>query len=80
MNFRIINIYLVNKDEKPNLQIIKDVDDLLVCEYMPITTGFEVHCTNNFLRSLNTELEIKFESYSQYNKLIKKINNNLGGF
>lgn len=39
--------------------------------------GFGVFKANEFLRSLNTGLVIKFENYHQYSKLIKDVNKKL---
>ena len=38
-----------------------------------ITQGFQIHIVNEFLRSLETDVEITFESYSQYNDLLLDI-------
>lgn len=38
-----------------------------------ITRGFQIHIVNEFLRSLNSGLEITFESYSQYAQLLMDI-------
>lgn len=35
-----------------------------------ITKGFQIHIVDEFLRSLETDIEISFESYSQYNELL----------
>lgn len=35
-----------------------------------ITQGFQIHLVNEFLRSLDTDVEIEFESYAQYNDLL----------
>lgn len=35
-----------------------------------ITQGFQIHIVNEFLRSLESDVEITFESYSQYNDLL----------
>lgn len=35
-----------------------------------ITQGFQIHLVNEFLRSLDTDVEITFESYSQFNELL----------
>ena len=40
--------------------------------YFPLMTGFQVHYCNEFLRGLNTSLEIEFITYKQYSKLIDK--------
>lgn len=38
-----------------------------------ITKGFQIHIVDEFLRSLDTDVDIKFESYSQYNDLLLDI-------
>lgn len=38
-----------------------------------ITQGFQVHIANDFLKSLGSDYEITFESYSQYAKLLMDI-------
>lgn len=38
-----------------------------------ITQGFQIHIVDEFLRSLETDVEVKFESYSQYNELLMDI-------
>lgn len=38
-----------------------------------ITRGFQIHIVNEFLRSLETGIDITFESYSQYNDLLMDI-------
>lgn len=35
-----------------------------------VTEAFQIHIMNNFLKSLKTEKDVKFESYTQYGKLI----------
>lgn len=35
-----------------------------------ITQGFQIHIVDDFLRSLETDIDIHFESYSQYNELL----------
>lgn len=35
-----------------------------------ITQGFQIHICNEFLRSLDTDVEIEFESYTQYADLL----------
>ncbi|KEZ84883.1 hypothetical protein IO99_17935 [Clostridium sulfidigenes] len=74
MNSRIISIQVIKEDNEPTLQTIRDIDDLPVLDNIPLTTGFGVYKANEFLRSLNTGLAIKFENYYQYNELIKNVN------
>lgn len=38
-----------------------------------ITQGFQIHIVDEFLRSLDTDIDIAFESYSQYNDLLMDI-------
>lgn len=38
-----------------------------------ITKGFQIHIVDEFLRSLETDIEISFESYSQYNELLMDV-------
>lgn len=38
-----------------------------------ITRGFQIHIVDELLRSLETGIEISFESYSQYNNLLLDI-------
>lgn len=38
-----------------------------------ITRGFQIHIVDELLRSLETDIEISFESYSQYNDLLLDI-------
>lgn len=38
-----------------------------------ITRGFQIHIVDELLRSLETDIEISFESYSQYNDLLMDI-------
>lgn len=35
-----------------------------------ITEGFQIHIVDEFLRSLETDVDIYFESYSQYNEVL----------
>ncbi|MBU5439459.1 hypothetical protein KQI42_15700 [Tissierella sp. MSJ-40] len=42
-----------------------------------LTNALAIHMSNEFLKSLNTGLEIKFESFKQYNALLKSIANKL---
>lgn len=42
--------------------------------YQVITQGFQIHIVNEFLRSLESGVDITFESYSQYNDLLMDVN------
>ncbi len=38
-----------------------------------VTEGFQIHIVNDFLRSLETDIDIDFESYSQYAQLLMDV-------
>lgn len=38
--------------------------------YFPLTTGFEIHNCNEFLRSLGLDVNVRFETYLQYEKML----------
>ena len=38
-----------------------------------VTKGFQIHIANEFLRSLGTNIDIRFESFSQYASLIADV-------
>lgn len=38
-----------------------------------INQGFQIHIANEFLRSLETDIDIEFESYSQYNEMLMDV-------
>lgn len=38
-----------------------------------ITKGFQIHIVNEFLRSLSTDNDVEFKTFSQYEELINKI-------
>lgn len=38
-----------------------------------ITKGFQIHIVDELLRSLDTDIDIHFESYSQYNELLMDV-------
>jgi len=44
-----------------------------------VTRGFQIHLVNEFLRSLGTDLEIKFENYSQYGQLLMDVHEAIDG-
>lgn len=44
-----------------------------------ITKGFQIHNVNELLRAMDTGLNIKFESYSQYGQLLMDIHEAIDG-
>lgn len=50
-----------------------DYANSLIFMNQVITQGFQIHIVDEFLRSLETDIDVKFESYSQYNELLLDI-------
>lgn len=44
-----------------------------------VTQGFQIHIVNELLRSMDTELDIKFENYNQYGNLIMDVMEEVDG-
>ena len=44
-----------------------------ILQYQVITQGFQIHIINEFLRSLDTGIDVEFENYEQYNDLLLDI-------
>lgn len=44
-----------------------------------ITRGFQIHIVDELLRSLETDIDVHFESYSQYNELLIEIFDTVDG-
>lgn len=44
-----------------------------------ITQGFQIHIVNEFLRSLDTDIEIEFVTYKQYGNLLMDVMESIDG-
>lgn len=44
-----------------------------IFQYQVITQGFQIHLMNEFLRSLESGIDVEFEDYEQYNDLLLDI-------
>jgi hypothetical protein len=44
-----------------------------------ITKGFQIHIANEFLRSLDSGVDITFETYSQYGQLLMDVHEEIDG-
>lgn len=44
-----------------------------------ITKGFQIHLVNELLRSFESDLDVEFETYKQYSKLLLDIHENIDG-
>ncbi|MBE6064698.1 hypothetical protein [Clostridium cochlearium] len=73
----IINLFLrVNEKDEPILRVIgaKNAKEKLSINDISLTTGVGLHIANELMRDLNTGIDVKFESFTQYNKLIQNVN------
>jgi hypothetical protein len=50
-----------------------DYEKSMLFMYQVITQGFQIHVANQFLRSLDSGIEIEFASYSQYAQLLMDV-------
>lgn len=68
-------------ESSKNLPMVKVRFKVLAGEYADsyifmnqvITKGFQIHIMNNFLKSLETDVNIEFESYTQYAELLEDV-------
>ena len=44
-----------------------------------VNQGFQIHLANEFIRSLGTNIDVEFESYSQYGQLLMDVHEALDG-
>ncbi|KGO14001.1 hypothetical protein NZ45_09715 [Clostridium botulinum] len=75
----INEIGLIEFKGQPTLKISykTKIEDFNIILRKPLTTGLQLYLANEFLRSLNTGIDIKFESFTQYNELLKSIDKKL---
>lgn len=45
----------------------------MIFQYQVITQGFQIHLISEFLRSLETNVDVKFDDYEQFNDLLLDI-------
>lgn len=45
----------------------------MIFQYQIITQGFQIHLISEFLRSLETNVDVKFDDYEQFNDLLLDI-------
>ena len=57
---------------KPEMLLIDQSDKNKTIYHFPLYQGFQVHICNEFLRSLDTGIDIEFVTYKQYAELIDK--------
>ncbi|WP_282804461.1 hypothetical protein [Clostridium tetani] len=66
----------INEEEEPILRVIENSNvSGLVSHDILLTTGFGLHLANYTLGVLDTGIDIKFENFNQYNKVISDVNN-----
>lgn len=57
----------------PQMIVIDQHKSRSTTYHFPLYEGFQVHVCNEFLRSLNTDADVTFITYSQYSDLIDSI-------
>ena len=62
---------------KPEMLLIDQSDKNKTIYHFPLYEGFQIHTCNEFLRSLDTDINIEFVTYRQYADLIKKCFNSI---
>ncbi|KEH96114.1 hypothetical protein [Clostridium massiliodielmoense] len=76
----IIYVNLIaNENDEPALRVIsaKNEKEELMINDISLTTGFGVFKANNLLRVIAPGIDVKFENFTQYNKLIQDVNDSL---
>ena len=63
----------VDRQDRPEMLIVYQRKGRRADYHFPLYEGFQVHLCNEFLRSLDTGIEVKFSSYRQYIELIDRI-------
>ena len=56
-----------------------EYDGSMIFYNQVVTKGFQIHLANEFLRSLNSGIEIEFKSYTQYAQLILDVHEVIDG-
>lgn len=71
----IVNMVLESdQNGNPVMNVTEKLDDNSTrVSGFPLITGYGVHLSNVFLRSLNLDIEITFESFAQYGMLIMDV-------
>lgn len=70
-------IYLVaNENDEPTFRIVSTntANDELMIKDISLTTGFGLFKANEFMRNLNTGIDIKFDNFKQYYELVNNVN------
>lgn len=61
----------------PQMIVIDETKKGTTTYHFPLYEGFQIHTCNEFLRSLDTDINIEFVTYRQYADLIKKCFNSI---
>lgn len=56
----------------PQMIVIDETKQGTISYHFPLLKGHQVHICNEFLRSLDTGIDIKFNTYKEYGELIEK--------
>ncbi len=72
LNNVILMILCADCSGDPQMLLIDETKNGTTTYHFPLCEGFQVHTCNEFLRSLDTGMDIKFVTYKQYGSLIEE--------
>lgn len=72
LNNVILMILCADCSGDPQMLLIDETKNGTTTYHFPLYQGFQVHICNEFLRSLDTGIDIEFVTYKQYAELIDK--------
>lgn len=68
----ILMVLCANCSGNPHMIVIDETKKGTTTYHFPLYKGFQIHICNEFLRSLDTDIDIEFVTYRQYADLIEK--------
>lgn len=72
LNNVILMILCANCSGEPQMLLIDENRKGTISYHFPLLKGHQIHTCNEFLRSLDTDIDIKFNTYKEYGELIEK--------
>ncbi len=67
----ILMVLCADCSGNPQMIVIDETKKGTTTYHFPLYKGFQIHTCNEFLRSLDTDIEIEFVTYRQYAELIE---------
>ena len=71
----ILMVMCADCSGNPQMIVIDETKKGTTAYHFPLYKGFQIHTCNEFLRSLDTGIDIEFVTYKQYADLIEKCSN-----